>query len=111
MIQKSIQQLRQISFYEWERGLAVKRYRKINVTILRFAGWILINFLNIMCENQLRLPIIKRHLRTEIGNSIVQRRKVKYQLKVFQIEKLKISLNRARQDRHFFSSKFFEFDH
>ena len=58
-------------------------------------------------KNKFSLPIIKKNLRAKIRKSIVQRRKVKCQFKVCQIEKLKISLNRVRQDRHFLVVIFF----
>ena len=59
------------------------------------------------CSSKLSLPIIKGYLRAKIGNSIVRRRKVKYQLKVCSIKKSKISLNRARQGRHVLPIHFF----
>ena len=65
-----------------------------------------LEFLNKLFK-QLSLPIIKRHLCAKIGKSTVQRRKVKCQLKVCQIEKLKISLNRVRQDRYVLLINFF----
>ena len=51
--------------------------------------------------------IIKGQLRAKIGKNIVQRQKVKCQLKVCQIEKLKISLNDVPQDRHVLLINFF----
>ena len=50
---------------------------------------------------------MKEHLRAKISKSIVQRRKVKCQLKVCRIEKLKICLNRVCQDRHVLWIHFF----
>ena len=60
-------------------------------------------------QQQLSLPIIKGHLRAKIGKIIVQRRKVKCQLKVCHIEKSTIYLNSLSRSKCF-ANKFFLYE-